>query len=356
MNKSLDGQTTLWLLGAALSAVQAVTPVKAADSVTSNGVDTTSDTTVRATSSACPANAVVKTIAASMGSNTPAEAATDDLSRSNNAFRASYAEAKRQILEKLGPVIIVMGDRAVLLKSGIGTPTEKRAEAQLIPAEYTLAKTVDHVALAVFVTLTNKTDAPLDAASRHHLEELRDLALKAVPEIEKAGLSVNELSRQHQIIDQSLSFIKETLAAGQVSSSTLQKFTRSMAKLTLLNVDDAIGEALGRLDQVVQGWRKEISAADWNNLCVVVVSGHMPRIQNSQMQYFQKLLRQKQEGDRLIYLEGTADEKQALDLLVTHKLDRRIAIDFYKDPWRMHRDLLSDGAHKYLKKHPPSNK
>ena len=37
-----------------------------------------------------------------------------------------------------------------------------------------------------------------------------------------------------------------------------------------------------------------------------------------------------------------------LDLLATHLVDTQVGIDFFNDPNRMARDLLSDGTRDYL--------
>ena len=42
------------------------------------------------------------------------------------------------------------------------------------------------------------------------------------------------------------------------------------------------------------------------------------------------------------------DEPRALDLLATRLVDTQVGIDFFNDPLRMHRDLLSDAAQDYL--------
>ena len=55
----------------------------------------------------------------------------------------------------------------------------------------------------------------------------------------------------------------------------------------------------------------------------------------------------------MITVDSGVGYEPGMDLLATHALDRKVAIDFFKDKWRMHRDLLSDGARQYLKKHPP---
>lgn len=289
-------------------------------------------------------------VAAAMGSGDSSGPATDDLGRLNSRFRQDYADAKRQIREKLGPIVVLNGDSVVLYRG------KDRLEEHMTPELYTLDKSVDHIPLTIFVVLTNATGASFDQETREKLIDLKEFVSKATDEVYKSTVPGLELGRQREIIEKSTSFIDEVLLAGQVSETRLRGFTRMIAPLTLKNVDQATAKSLSRVDEIVQKWRKEMTATEWEQLYVVVVSGHMPRAQNSFMQYFQKLLHQKREGERIVYFEGTAEDRQALDLLVTHILDRRIAIDFYKDPWRMHRDLLSDGAKKYLKKHPPVSK
>jgi hypothetical protein len=86
---------------------------------------------------------------------------------------------------------------------------------------------------------------------------------------------------------------------------------------------------------------------------VFIATAHMPRQELIAYQYFAKLLNQSQEGDRVIVGENpeTETEQQGIDLLLTHILDRQIAIQFFNDPWRMHRDLLSDAGKKWLSEH-----
>jgi hypothetical protein len=257
----------------------------------------------------------------------------DEMSKLDRSFQDSYAEAKSQIRESLGPVIIVASD-VMLLRNG------KRENVDFIPDEYTITKTIDHIPLDIFVILTNATDKPLSDKTKSKLREVDAFIDKTRPEVDKSGLPAASIPRQHKIMDMSKSFIAATLSAGAISH----------------NADEAEAAALTKFDAIIAGWHKNMSADEWNRTNAIVVGGHMPRIENSSMQYLQKLFKQKQEGDRVIYFEGDFDEAKALDLLVSHILDRRIAIDFYTDPWRMHRDLLADAAKKYLKKHPPATK
>src|SRR4051812_27832302 len=66
----------------------------------------------------------------------------------NNAFRQAYATSKQRILAGAGPLIVVNGDTAVLIRNG------SRAEVTVNAPSYHTVKTIAHVPLAVFVALT----------------------------------------------------------------------------------------------------------------------------------------------------------------------------------------------------------
>jgi hypothetical protein len=77
----------------------------------------------------------------------------------------------------------------------------------------------------------------------------------------------------------------------------------------------------------------------------------MPREQHASFQYFSKVLGVKREGRQNRLQRRPSRGKDALNLLHTHMLDKKIAQSFFDDRWRMHRDLLSDGAARYLRSH-----
>jgi len=75
----------------------------------------------------------------------PAQTAdADPLLDVNKVFRAAYAAARKDVLARTGPVIIVSGDELVLLRDG------RRAEAKVVPAIYHTLKTVSHIPLAIY--------------------------------------------------------------------------------------------------------------------------------------------------------------------------------------------------------------
>lgn len=285
-------------------------------------------------------------------------ATLEKLGQLNSAFRQYYAHARKQAMEANDPVIICFGDR---LQLNIG---DQKTSAPMVPEQYTVLKTVDHVPLAIFSVLTrpaakdsgNSETILLNEAQAANLRNIIDLVMVARPELNdylasSGALNKITIERQSQILDKSLNFAERVLKAGRTNEAELRSFTRSLKEPLLANAYEAISAQLSTIDKVVGKWKQDMGKDKWQKLKVVIISGHMPRNQHAALQYFGKVLKQSQEGERIIYAEGALDEADALTLMATHDLDRSVAVNFFVDKWRMHRDLLSDGAAQYLKQH-----
>jgi hypothetical protein len=265
----------------------------------------------------------------------------------NDTFRSVYKGAVEESLATADPVILLGGGKLVLLRSG------KREEVEYVPAQYRILKTVDHIPLAVFVILVNHADKPLSEKVVEQLKKFRDATGDAQAQMAKLGLSTEAQERARAAISQSSAFIDKVLAAGQISKSDLYNFARQNTPALMDNAYDAVTLELGALNKQVMAWKEKLSPAEWDSLRVIVMGGHMPRQQEREMQYFQMLLGEREEGNRIVYFEGGAEEQPALDLLGKHMVDGAIGDAFFGDPMRMHRDLLSDAARRYLREHAP---
>lgn len=266
----------------------------------------------------------------------------------NNGFRTAYAQAKKDILAKSGPVIVAAGDKVYLINNG------KREEQNTISPEYTLLKTVDHIPLALFVLLEKRLDASFAGDTQQALNDLIRLTSEMLPSVSTANIPTTTKKRLTTMLERSHTFAGKILADGRVSRSQLDAFIAEIRQPTLDNIYDAVILELSSLDGYVQKWRKGMTPEQWSKVHVVVTGGHMPRDRERRMQYFSVLLGEKREGQRLIFMEGSDDVDRALDLLATHILDESIGQEYFKDKWRMHRDLLSDAAARYLRAHPPN--
>lgn len=282
----------------------------------------------------------------------PVQAKSTDKAESwvsvNEVFHKIYAKKRENIKNSLNPLVMIKGNDLILIKDG------KRESYNTINDKYDFLKTVSHVPLAVYVCLHDKTSESIEKSTIEELTQLKGKVLKARKNVDKWNLSTEEKNRQYKLIDDSINFIDKVLDTKYVTEVALRKFTRGLAPATLENGYDAVQIELGCMDKHLRAFRKGLSKEEWDNLYVVIISSHMPRNQERHTQYFLKLLQEKKLGNRVIYCESAHSqpitEKTALDLVATHILDRQVAINFYKDPFRMHRDLLSDAAKKYLKK------
>lgn len=269
--------------------------------------------------------------------------AEDSLEALNSVARANYSEARAALLAQQGPVILVNGDDAVLFRG------KERTAATYMPAIYHKLKTVSHAPLAIFVQLNSYGEVRLTESQLAQLRRLRTAIAVARDNLERQGFSPEQLPRQKKQLEDCLDFLDPILKEGRSSTEALVAFCRAQKPLILANVTEGARAQLDGLHGQVSTWRKELSAADWARLRVVVIGSQMPRQENLAVQYFAKLLGEKGEGPRIIYAEALFEEERAMRLLGTHLLDRALAIAFFDDPLRMNRDLLGKAAAEYLK-------
>ncbi|MBP7863697.1 hypothetical protein KA183_18565 [bacterium] len=268
----------------------------------------------------------------------------------NIDFRKHYAKAISEKRKKLGPVIICSGGEMILLHNA------SRSAVNVVPEKFHFFKTVAHVPLTVYVLLDNHCDETLEEPLLNELSAFKKKYNVAGESFKDWKLDQKTLDTQQSMLDDTNSFVDKVLAEKKVSRKMLDAFAVSTRDRIYKNADAAVLYELGKTDNQIALWKKSMSEDEWDKLKVIVVSPHMPRNQNRQMIYFQSLLGEKEEGNRIIYMDGEPNqEEKALNLLGVHELDRDIAIAFFRDPWRMHRDLLGDAGKKFVKMHKPSS-
>jgi hypothetical protein len=271
----------------------------------------------------------------------PAQTTPTALTELNNAFRAAYADARSRVLKSSGPTLIVNGDNFALLRHG------QRIEANVGTPIYDPIKTIAHIPLAIYVSLT-PGDGAIDDDRLKTLAGLRRLIPPAEASLDALNLSAATLARQKRIVAASLAFIDDMAARRTFARSSLVAFTRSMAPFVMENVTEATRAQLDATHARVSAWRRDMSPQEWDQLHVLIVGPHMPRENLVVTQYFLRLLHEPGEGRRVVYAESLWQEPQALDLLGTHLLDGSVGEAFFGDYMRMHRDLLGDAASQYL--------
>jgi hypothetical protein len=263
----------------------------------------------------------------------------EELEALNRASRKLYASGRTLELSSIPAVIVVSGDDLILRKNG------KRVVATVIPREYHTLKCVAHSLLALFGHLTHEPGRPLGEERVKALREYRDLLVAAGPAVEACGFDPDTLARQKRILGRGLEFLDAVVKDGQVSADALTKYCRASRPDALANAAAAARAQLAATHRQVMEWKKGMTATEWDALTVIVQGGQTARAENAAVQYFARLFGETSgEGRRVVYAEGLWDEEKALNLLGTLRLDGKLAVAVFNDPFRMYRDLLADAA------------
>ncbi len=263
----------------------------------------------------------------------------------NSQFRKIYATARTDALQSLGPIVVLKEDKIILRNKG------EEKVVTIITPQYHLFKSMAHIPLTIFCKLVYKADSKLTSEDLGELQTFKESFMAASKNLNEWKLSEGLLQKQWNIINPSRDFIDKVVKDGTVSKQSLQDFCRDMGPKCLDNANYSMSIEMSNVDKAVKDWKKELGEEDWRRLRVIIMAPHMPRNEERVMQYFFKHMKEKKEGHGIVYAENATSDEYARDLLGTHVLDREMGVNFFNDPWRMHRDLLSDAARLYLKKH-----
>lgn len=261
-----------------------------------------------------------------------------DLEALNGGSRKLYAGARALELSTIPAVIVVSGDDLVLRKNG------KRTVVRVIPPEYHALKCVAHTTLALCTHLSHDPGKPLSEARLTALREYRTLMAAAGPGVEVFGFDLDTLTRQKRIVARGLEFADRVLKDGLVSADDLNRYSRASRPDVMANCGAAARAQLLATHRRVMAWKKEMTPDEWAGLTVIVQGAQTPRDQNAAVQYFARLFGENGEGRRVVYAEGLWDEDKAIALLGTRRLDGRLSVIVFNDPFRMYRDILADVA------------
>lgn len=268
----------------------------------------------------------------------------DPLLSLNASFRKAHAAARKEMLSKCGPVVLLDGDNLILLHNG------KRVEERCVPEIYHTLKSVAHAPVSVQVMLSPFGEGAIAAERIAGLKEYREQLAKAEKALGGRGLSDGQMERSKKILSTCQTFLNDIIGKEHATRDEVHTFTRAMSPLVIAQATDAARAQLDTMHQQMKKWRTQLTADEWKALHIVIIGSAMPRKGNLAVQYFSRLLGEKGEGLRILYAESLWDEAKALNLLGVSLVDSAMAVAFFNDELRMHIDLLASLAEELLKK------
>ena len=276
----------------------------------------------------------------------PLPAQHDRIDALDSQFISLYESARGDFLGHGDPIILFHRGSVTLINHG-----KVVTKIDYMPQQFQTLKTVDHVILGSFIALA---DHP-DRLTEERLGQLKDFlaaTIAARSQIEHAGLSQNQEDRQGRIIDASVVFLTQVIEKKGCSRSLLDSYIQGIRQANDDNISDAVGMDLSNLNDAVTKLLGMLSQDETRALKIVMFGSHMARIEESHWQYFSRLLDEPVEGHRIVYFEGNGEDKDGIALLGAHMIDEQIGLEYFGSSWRMHRDLLSAAASRWLDEHP----
>jgi len=273
------------------------------------------------------------------------------LAEVNKKFHDDYDEQIREITstftEPGGPTVLVFTmNKLILFHNGI------REEQEFIPSLYHQLKAIEHHPIALYVTLEPHQGKELTDSLKKFLEYRSQLLQETFSSLNKQDWSPNVVDNQKLLLKDSIEYIDQVLGEGRINSERLNSYVQQVTPKIIRGVNEAAAAELEIINEKIKTF---LAKDKWKDPYVVISSVHQARNGEVVTQYFEHMFNEFQgEGagreDRLISAESS-DEKEALRLLATHILDRKIASAFFRDPRRLQSDALMDAANFWLWEH-----
>ena len=273
------------------------------------------------------------------------------LAEVNKKFHDDYDEQIREITstftEPGGPTVLWFTmNKLILFHNGI------REEQEFIPSLYHQLKAIEHHPIALYVTLEPHQGKELTDSLKKFLEYRSQLLQETFSSLNKQDWSPNVVDNQKLLLKDSIEYIDQVLGEGRINSERLNSYVQQVTPKIIRGVNEAAAAELEIINEKIKTF---LAKDKWKDPYVVISSVHQARNGEVVTQYFEHMFNEFQgEGagreDRLISAESS-DEKEALRLLATHILDRKIASAFFRDPRRLQSDALMDAANFWLWEH-----
>jgi len=258
------------------------------------------------------------------------------LESGNEVFHQAYGSARDGVREQVAVLVVLPTELAFHHQNQRrGMPYSRPSFAQ--------AKSAAHIAVALFTLTDTKSDAHCREAVarlREHVASARDAAQRP----DRASLD-EEIEK---LLERCASFAQ--IACEHGGAERLRADFAGDAGPRILRITElATREQIAGLHQAVEEILSTLTPAEQMELEVVVVGDHQARARSLGMQYFKRRFREEPGQDRRVtYGENIADEQEAISLVATRRLDKRIALAFFGDESRLQRDVLGDAAKRCL--------
>ncbi|GHH06760.1 hypothetical protein [Streptomyces lanatus] len=248
-------------------------------------------------------------------------AARDSIRAVNAAMRTNYAALKADLINNLGPVIVVQNDA----KGGTFTLVHdgKRYVEHPVAEEFELAKSIAHVPLGIYSTIAeylsdkvpnvpngDRIDAhdldmvamkgPGTDAWTTPLQAFADKLTTAKNDLPAAKLPQALQNACAKILDEALTFIADSIRARAFDIASFQDFAARVYPAIRVNMTYAADAQISGVQRLCKKWRAQIGEAAWADLYTVVLSIWTTSVLNQAEIIIRPMMNQKKVDTHLI--------------------------------------------------------
>lgn len=240
------------------------------------------------------------------------------------------------------------GGRFILYRPG-----QPPLEADPVPQEYQIAKSIGHSAMATFVLLSPYSSNPSgDLGWLGSLKAYRTAVETASESLPDLGLKPEDQKLFASTLGQIAAFMDQCIKEGTYTYKELQTFARTIQPDLAKMIDVATNLQVKHWWNVLEQWKNKIGK-EWDQTYGLSNSIYVARQNNILFSIMAQFFGKKAMNDRLILLETTdftTTPEIMMDAFMRIVSDRLIGQVFFKDGRLLDYELLGGSARKVIEK------
>jgi len=268
------------------------------------------------------------------------ETAEASFSAANQVFHASYGQARANSGIEAPLLVASMTELAL---HGTG----ERRSFPICHPPFDTAKVAAHITVALYTMTGKNEDGHLPVETVLRLESLRAHIRTLLDELHADRATDSQALRSELVplLELAAAYTERALTEHQAPAPGRDEFARECGPRILRATELGTEGQLAALDRAFCQAMEPLSPEQRSLLQVVVLGDHQARSRSLGMQYFRRRLGEPEGAEeRVTYGENVESEEEAIALVGTRRLDRKIARAFFGDEKRLQRDILGDAA------------
>mmetsp|Transcript_6497 Transcript_6497/g.24415 ORF Transcript_6497/g.24415 Transcript_6497/m.24415 type:complete len:436 (-) Transcript_6497:21-1328(-) len=293
------------------------------------------------------------------------------LHKSNELFLKHYAKTKEAKVQRMCgmPLIVVSDEMALYMRKESFDGNQPDEASPFMSDWYDLMKCVDHVPLNIYAILSLKfplqsnwhrfareelrltedmRQALVESAEmqRELIDDFTKCASESKGNNESAILPVEVVERQLRIVRRTLEYVEKILKSGRTTAQDFTQVTEDVRTDLEENITSAAVAQINMMHNVIQKWDKK-----YPNLLqqahIIIHANHFASRSNIVRLFFEKVLHTSESTSQRI-ISTDSDPTTWDELLGVVAADTQVSHAFFSTGSRMHKDLLSPAATRYL--------